>query len=262
MNLVHNSLNHLNEIEKAYLQEKQQVKEELIKQVTEIATLSDSLASRAKNIRELYWHKGVPPKTISDAFGLSVHQMKQIAGKLTVEFLCFNMCGNKYSREFEAKAALIEYRRDIEKYKTNNNFASRISNRMLCENCKNNYKNKSEEERIRLEQAHKKRNEVLKNLTWWEYTETREFINARNYHLWDEDFQCQVCFAEPIRLAVCLQKGGIQNHNPFLYFLCETCVNRCVDLIDTEKIDYIKQEIMSGLHDWYSAEQLRRYSNL
>jgi hypothetical protein len=256
---IDGSLSKLDELEQSYKQQKEQITTDLASSMRQLAALSDSKATRAQTIRELYWNKKLPATLISEAFGLKVSVMKRIAGALIVNVPCSKACGGSVKRTYKSRTELEDEARTERrqaKYAQRYPDDSYLSSRNACEECKKRENAEREAKEAQRKEAIRRRKEQLRNMPWDEYTETNEWIAIRNSQIHDADYKCQICQAGGIGLHVFFDKDTPQDYPDYIghgynYFVvCHSCIPRCSDLIDRERGEYIKREFMREVMDW------------
>lgn len=253
LNSIEGSLKQLDEVELSYKQSKEQATTELASHVHQLAVLSDSQATRARVIRELYWNKKLPATLISEAFGLKVSGMKRIAGPLIVNTPCAKECGNTVKKTYKSRSELEDAERRARKNKGNS-----FGFYNVCSECQEKGKAETEVSIAQRKAAVQKRNEQLRKMSWEDFIETEEWIDIRNRLIHDAGYRCEICHTSGTSLYVYPHKDTPQDYPSFYinrqgynYFvLCSKCVPRCSDLIDEKKGEYVKREFMREIMDW------------
>jgi hypothetical protein len=250
------SINQLEALELSYKQQKERITSTIASSVHQIATLSDTQAIRAKVIRDLYWNKKIRVTLICEAFGLKVGAVKRIAGPMLVALPCANACGNTLKKSFHSMTALEDHFREARKSAKRSWLMVNV-----CEECEKKRKAESEADSARAKQAILKRNEKLRAMIWEDFIETEEWMNLRSRLIHNLGYQCEICHTRHVSLYVFLHKDTPQD-NPSFYFtseaynyfvLCRKCVDRCRDLINEDKGEFIKKEFFTDIMTWYNS---------
>jgi hypothetical protein len=251
LRLTDESMNKLEELEISYKEQKNHALADLSSHVYQLAVLSDSQAIRAQVLRELYWNQNVSSALLSEAFGLTVYRLIKIVGPQNKSFNCINKCGNSYTVSFASKTEMESYLRDAR-----NRRGAIIRSRYLCTDCEQKEQAESKAEEARRKETLKLRDEQLKNMSWDQFIESREWIEHRNQYIHWRDYSCELCGANDVTLYVHFNNGAVQGHpsiksnNLSCAVFCSACKVRCSDLIIEEKGEAIKPEFLSQVMDW------------
>lgn len=199
--------------------------------VAQLAPLVDSLAERARVVRELYWVRRLSVKIIAPAFGLKEGQVMQVAGPMTFDLPCANDCGSFIKQTFTNRTKL----------------QTTSQAGVLCDKCTRQQSALAAQSRSERERAFRQRRDELQRMSWEVYTGTREwqYIRATVLHL--NEYNCQICKARNQTLGLYLGKATPLCHPrgfyDFSYYvLCRPCTRRCEDLIDRQRCEIIAPE--------------------
>lgn len=250
---IDSSLEQLNELERSYQNHHERLTGEVAGSVLQLGQLADSQALRALIIRELYWNKDIPADIIGRAFGLQTHRMIKIAGTLTIELPCgIDECDGVVQRTFTSRTDRENYFREMRGRR-----ASHHRPDQLCNACNQREKDESERKAAQHRAALRLRDEQLRNMSWTEFIETKEWIGVRNAYLYEVGYRCEVCHAGDVTLHIQLKKSSVYGHpsapqtNLEGGAYCGSCKERCLDLLDAERGEMIKAEFLPHLSDWY-----------
>jgi hypothetical protein len=241
----------LEEIERLFRENKERTSNNLISTMKKIAAESDSLAVRAKAIRNLYWEKKLPVTFIGDAFGLTPHQVKKTAGKFTHGYPCKRQCGNLIFKSFQSRTELENLLKDNGEGLMN----SPAYRMRVCKECADKEIADAQAKSAENARELRIRKEQLRSMSWEDYIETKEWIEIRNTLIHIVGYQCQACHMKNTTLRVYPHNNTEQSHNYFeshrnYYVLCAKCVPRFEGLINEQKVDIIKREFLDKIMDW------------
>lgn len=242
LNKVAQSQQNLQEIERVYTESKTQTVGEIAASVSQLAVLSsDSIARRASVVRELYWETDIEKQIIADAFGLTSHKVLKVAGQKEFDIQCIRDCGNSVRMMVGSRSKrdelLLPSRRDKRYWGTK------------CEDCKKKDDEANERAQQQRSNQVRKRNAELSEMSWDDYTETKEWKNFRNSLLWEAGFRCQLCQNSPAKLKV-LPRLDVPQETPRNFdgyaVFCTNCMSRAEnaikEIVQTDKVDIVKIE--------------------
>lgn len=245
----------LDELEQYYNENKELIIKELASHIRDLAVFSDSIAVRAKAVRELYWEKQIQTPLICEAFGLTPARMRKIAGTKTVTFPCDYKCGNSINATYTSRSTLTYKLKSEQKYRERN--SPKFTYYHVCSECEKRVEAKREMEAAQIRKAQNQRQEQLRAMSWEDFIETKEWIEFRNSLFDEKSYQCEVCRTDKTRLHVYLGKDtpqdfqtGYYDENYRYFILCGDCVPRFADIINPEKRETIKKEFMDRIMEW------------
>jgi hypothetical protein len=244
---VSGSLGKLAELERTYNEARGNLTAELVSYLDQLAAAADSQATRGEIVRELYWNRDIPAELISESFKLSKHTLRKVAGALMLTLPCPNECGNSVKREFKSRTELKTYHGETRRSRRHSYLSY-----LACDKCKR----KAEAEKEAEDARKRQRNLRLLNMSWKDFTETKEWREIRNEQMHYAGYSCHRCLINGVGLYVYLSKDTPQSYPHFsmseyrYYVLCANCVPACAELINPEKGEYIKKEFIWSIKDW------------
>jgi hypothetical protein len=247
----------LTELEESYKQQSEELTSRIRECVEQIARQCDTQATRAAALRDLYWKRKVSAAIIAPAFGLTQARMRKLAGTWTIEQPCAKGCGNNIKVILTGRSKLDEMEREQRKLlkrtaarSDSDFFGSRqepplIVTEGACEECVKRIHAEWTAEYARRQETVRRRKQQLASMSWEEFIETQEWRRERNFGLHNTGYTCELCRTSETGLCVCYSKDGES-----LYVVCKGCRGRIVDLIDPEKMEYVKREFITEIEDW------------
>lgn len=246
----------LTELEESYKQQSEELTARIRECVEQIARQCETQATRAAALRDLYWKRKVSAAIIALAFGLTPARMRKLAGTWTIEKPCAKGCGNNIKVILTGRSQLDEMEREQRKLsKRSEDWAAGDFGRFpkppfyvtngACEKCAERLRADWETEYARRQETLQCRKQQLSSMSWEEFIETEEWRRQRNFELHNAYYSCQVCRTGGMGLYVCYSKDGES-----LYVACKGCRGRIADLIDPEKMEYVKREFMTEIENW------------